>query len=147
MNSLLGAYNLLNDPVGLTLIIGGIVLVAVAVILYFFVFKKKINAKVAENKVNKEQKAVKDAKAQGLAGSVFKEEDEHQEKKKMSDAEMEAFNKKVDAIVSSKQQGRVDMSKIDAKIAAEKAKEEKKIEEKEKETGFNIMSQFGNKKD
>lgn len=64
--------SIFNDPVALSLIVGGIVLVAVGLILYFFVFRKKVKAAVADNQVKKAKKTAADNKAKDSVASVFK---------------------------------------------------------------------------
>jgi len=147
--SLLGD-SLLNNPVGLTLLIAGIVLIAVAVILYFLVFKKKIDAKIKTNKVARGEKEVKDAKAQTLAGNVFKEEEERASKG-LSDEERTAFDKKFDAIANSKRGVSENERNFGSQVTEKKVAKDKdakgKEEAKNSDGGFNVMNQFGNKKD
>ena len=145
MSSILGA-NLLNNPIALTIIIASIVIVAVAIILYFFVFRKKVKAKVADNQVKREQKAVKTAKSQALAGDVFKEE-EAKEDRKLSDDELEAFEKKFNAVANTKKAGSENARNFGSQLdIAKPEKEEKEPDVPDTNVGFNVMNQFGNKK-
>ena len=144
MKAVLGG-GLLNDPVGLTLLIFGIVVVAVAIILYFFVFKKKIDAKLADNKVKRAQNEVKDAKAQTLAGDVFKEE-EQRVNKKMTEEELAAFEQKYKTVVSEKKSANTNERNFNAQVDIEKPKKDDAPKDNEPDSaGFNVMNQFGKK--
>ena len=63
-----------DDPLAFGLLIAAIIVVAVAVILYFLVFRKKIKAKVQENKIEKESQQKTDSQAQDIVSNVFKED-------------------------------------------------------------------------
>ena len=62
-----------NNPLALGLIVGGIVLVLVAVILYFLVFRKMIKSACERGKANRAERRVKQEKSTNLASNVFGE--------------------------------------------------------------------------
>ena len=85
---------LLNNPVVFTLIVVAIVLIAVGLILYFLVFKTKVEAKCAARKKRKEEKRSSDAKSKELVSDVFKER-EKAEEPAVDDKQLEETIKKL----------------------------------------------------
>lgn len=78
------ASGLLDEPLYLSLLIVGVVLVVVAVILYFVFFRKRIKAHLKAKKEAKlERLAIQQAadnKAKGVASNLFQEKKTKQEK-------------------------------------------------------------------
>jgi len=66
---------LLNNPVLFGLIIGAIIIVAVALILYFLVFKVRINRALQNQKAKRADKADKYEKSTNMAAEAFKDRD------------------------------------------------------------------------
>lgn len=71
MIKMLGA-GLFNDPLAIILIVAGFVLIAVALILYFLVFRKKIKSKIEKSSAVRAEKKKKDDDAKNFASGVFK---------------------------------------------------------------------------
>ena len=95
MLNLFGAGGgLANNPGALGGLIGGIVLVAVGIIVYIFVFHKKVMAKVAAKREETSEKKKEAAKAQGIVGDVFKDKQKPEAPKQLT-AEEEKQQKEV----------------------------------------------------
>lgn len=81
-----------NNPWHYVLLIGGIVLVAVVLILYFVVFRERFKNAMSAGKDKKTKKQASIENSQSLASNMFKEEQEKAavQKEQLSDAEVEA---------------------------------------------------------
>jgi len=86
--------SIMNEPLALALIIGGVVLVAVAVILYIFLAHKKlmsfIRNKSAESAAGKEKRTKEKQSAMGLASGVFQERQKDEVKSQRKDVDADA---------------------------------------------------------
>ncbi|MCL2570204.1 MAG: hypothetical protein FWE16_03275 [Firmicutes bacterium] len=97
LNNLL-ASGLWNNPVLFGLLIGGIVLVAVGLILYFLVFKKRISKGLDARKANKALKREKYAESTSLAASVFQErEDDEKARQERKEADSKDYQDRINA--------------------------------------------------
>ena len=87
MKKLICAEGLLNDPLALSLLILGIIVVVVGVILYIAFVRKKLKNKLAESATRRKVKKESDDKAKSIVAGAFEEipkpvEDEKPEAKK-----------------------------------------------------------------
>lgn len=73
---------LLNNPIVLTLIVLAVVLIAVGLILYFLVFRKKIKSAVEKNKEKRVKLEQENESAVNLAAGIFANKDTEQVKEK-----------------------------------------------------------------
>ena len=91
MGEMILSGGLLNNPLAFGLIIGGIIIVAVAVILYVLVFRAKINKSVENFEARKAAKEEKYNKSVSMAAEIFgerqAEEQQHEAEKTTIDVE------------------------------------------------------------
>lgn len=80
MINMLGA-GLLNDPLAVILIAAGIILVAVALILYFLVFRQKIKVSAEKHSAERAEKKKKEAEQKSIVSNAFKKEESVEDSK------------------------------------------------------------------
>jgi len=100
MGKMLSNAGFWNNPLALGLIVGGIVVIAVAVILYFLVFKTKIAACVEKQKANKAANNERYEKSSNLAADIFQEkksDEQRVQEEKDSKANIEEIERLVNA--------------------------------------------------
>jgi len=115
---------LLNNPLAWGLIIGGIILVAVAVILYFFVFRARINKGIENQKAKKADKADKYEKSTSMAANMFQE--------RQNEAEQAQADKAAKADVSDLERRiNADKNISDKALKLEKEKAKPKVKKEE----------------
>ena len=114
--------SLLNNPVLFTILIIIVVLIAAAVLLYFFVFKDKVNKKITDIKKQNEEKAKGKTETQSLASKVF--EKQKQGKEKISEEEMEDFEKKFTTAVNQSKNERINSRNFKSKTYEEPEEED-----------------------
>lgn len=138
-----GIFNmdwLLNNIVAFTLIVVAVVLVAVAVILYFFVFRKRVQKKIEQAKLQKEQRAQSESHSKDLASSVFKQKEEEEAKRTHTKEELAEFDNKLKKLVNINKNQQVNAKNFSGQV------KEKAEEPKEDNSGYDAMSQFKPKK-
>ncbi|MCL2539892.1 MAG: hypothetical protein FWE53_00450 [Firmicutes bacterium] len=151
MNALLLSFfqDLFNNWVALTLIIVAVVLIAVGLILYFLLFRKKLKSKIsgaiAGAKDAKEQKALKTEKNQALAGNVFAEEEARKKAKKDKNEETVArFESTVKTVVNETKSANEGTRNFQGQLNEQKTVERTTAaENKTDRGGFDAMGQFG----
>jgi len=127
-NMMSSGGGLLNNPLAFGLIIGGVVLVAVALILYFFVFRARINSGMNNQKAKKADKADRYEKSTNMASSIFQERQndaERMQAEKAAKADVSDLERRINADKN--------MNQNNLKLEKEKAKPKKKEAEPEKE--------------
>lgn len=144
MNILAG---ILNDPLTFGLIIGGIILVAVVVILYVLLFRKKLHAGVEKAKVKRAKKAEEYEKATNMASDLFAAKEKEEERDtSLSDTEIGSIIKisKNKLVASEKKESKAKEEKKPKDTLKQKTK---KSEKKDDDDGsvFNPMGQFSSK--
>lgn len=131
---------LLNNPVLFTILIIAVVLIAVGLILYFFVFRKKIQAILEERKAKKEQNLSKNIESQNLVSDVFKKE----QPIKDSEDNSKAFDENLKTVINQSKNQKINSrnfgNQIKEEIEDDEPTEREEVDIKE------IMSQFSSNK-
>jgi len=115
-------------PWGFGILIGGIILLAILVILYFMIFRQKIASGMEARGVRKENEAQEFSKAAGMASTMFESRENQEDVRKETKTAAD-----IEKILKPNPTG---------------VKVEKKVKEKPKKvepTPFNVMGQFQNK--
>ena len=137
MGKMILSGGLLNNPLAFGLIIGGVILVAVAVILYVLVFRAKINQGIEGHKAKKAEKSEKYDKSVNMAASMFQERETADQQNK---ADKEA------AVNVAELERRIKANQgSDTYLANPKVKKEKKAPKKKEEpekAAFDTKSQI-----
>ena len=138
-----------NDPVLLAVLVILVVIIAVGLILYFLVFKQKLDAKrkVKQESANEKQK--KDDAAQNVASEIFKGQ-EKPAATKPSDVVVTTANTDVDfeqkmqryTNIGSKDMHQRNMAQFDAPRIQEKEESGNKTVSFNPNTGFNYGVQY-----
>ena len=131
---------LLNNIVAFTLIVVAVVLIAVAIILYFLVFRKRIQAKIEQAKLQKEQRAQAEEHSKDLASSVFKQKEKEAAKKILTKEELDEFDKKLKKLANVNKNEKINAKNFSGQV---KGNVEEKIEDNK---GYDTLSQFKPKK-
>ena len=112
-------------PLEIGLIVGGVTLVAVAVILYFLVFKNMIARGNQKRRENNTKKATERLRSTSMASDLFQQQQQEQEEKA---ADAEAFKKDIERIINPNVQKPVEVEAPKKPKAAPKKKPEPKVE-------------------
>jgi len=148
MKSLL-SDNFFTSIAFVIIIIAVVVVIAVALILYFMVFKKKIDANLAERKVNKEQKAAANEKSKNLTNKVFDEREAEEADTGPTKEELEAKDKQVQEVIKRTQSNSLYANTKTANAKGSKTKTAKPKDDAGDKggssDGYSVMNQFNKK--
>ena len=120
-SKLLAPAGLLNNIPLLVTIIVLFVVIAVGLILYFLVFKNKINELIAKNKAKREEARKQKEESKSLASNVFKNKDKVEVKEDNVDSTLTAAKYTNKTLVSNKEdlKGKFQENKQEIKSDAE----------------------------